>query len=168
MKPAESALRLATNSAPYMPEQLTPSHHRRQLLKSSSSSTHDDQQAAAISKWLDDATSRGPHSGGYVGSNDGLQGFRAAADAADGTLVFHDSGGSSADNSSSLAAGGAGGLTNTLILAGTSRWPSGYTVRELHMTIIVLFAVVVVASVLQLVVVWGWKLFRLNPDDLPK
>lgn len=58
--------------------------------------------------------------------------------------------------------------TNALILAGTSRWPNGYNATQLQMSVLVLFVVVVVASVAQVVVIGLWKLFRLKPEDLPK
>jgi hypothetical protein len=60
------------------------------------------------------------------------------------------------------------GLTNALIMTGTSRWPNAYTARQLQLSVIVLFVVVVVASCVQLAAIGLWKLLKLNPDDLPK
>lgn len=58
--------------------------------------------------------------------------------------------------------------TNALILTGTSRWPNGYNATQLQMSVLVLFVVVIVATVVQVVVIGLWKLFKLKPEDLPK
>jgi MFS superfamily sulfate permease-like transporter len=60
------------------------------------------------------------------------------------------------------------GSTTSLIMTGTSRWPAAYTARELQLGIIVLFAAVVVASCLQLVVIGLWKMLKFSADDKPK
>jgi hypothetical protein len=43
-----------------------------------------------------------------------------------------------------------------------------YSARELQLSIIVLFAVVVVASILQGVVILLWKVFKFKAENLPK
>jgi hypothetical protein len=146
VRPAAAAPQLTTNSIAYTAvpgsdSQVQPSR-RRQLLGKGSN------QAVVAASWLNE------HSrvqGGY----------RAGSTGADGTLIFSDSGTTS--NGSLVD-----GLTNTLIMTGTSRWPAVYTVGQLHLSIIVLFAVLVVASVLQVAVIGLWKLFRFKAEDLPK
>lgn len=146
VRPAGAALQLTTNSTAYTDSQVQPSR-RRQLLGKASN------QAVVAANWLDE------HSrihGSYRTTN-----ADARSTGADGTLDFSNSG--AASNGSLVD-----GLTNSLILTGTSRWPSEYTVSQLHLSIIVLFVVVVLATVLQVAVVGLWKLFRLKSEDLPK
>jgi hypothetical protein len=135
---------LTTNSTAYATQALQPSH-RRQMLDTA----HSDPSGVL------GGTSTAP------GSRKIEAGTETRANAGEGTLVFNP--GSGTSNSSFVE-----DVTNALILTGTNRWPSTYTVRQLHLTIVSLFVVVVAASMLQAVVLGLWRLFRLDPDDLPK
>lgn len=150
MQPVTGALKLSTDQPAYAPNQLQPSH-RRSLLASSDLPAAD---------WLE---RYGQQHGEYMASSSGSDARTSnpGSTRAEGTLVF----------TAEVAAGNASLAnvsTNALILAGTSRWPNGYNATQLQMSVLVLFVVVVVASVAQVVVIGLWKLFRLKPEDLPK
>ena len=133
-------MKLTSNTSMYSPKQLQP-QHRRQLLSSGNKE---------VVRWLDYNSQT---HGSYLASNE-------ARGSPSGTLSFTANG---TANSSLVD-----GTTNALILTGTSRWPTAYTVRELQMSIIVLFAVLAVATLLQGVVLGLWKLFRFDPEGIPK
>jgi hypothetical protein len=150
VQPASAALQLTTNSSTYTDSQLRPSR-RRALLGSSNS------EQAVVADWLDQHSRQ--H--GSYRSSSAAGAAAARSTAGDGSLDFSSAGtaryGSLVD-----------GLTNALIMTGTSRWPNAYTARQLQLSVIVLFVVVVVASCVQLAAIGLWKLLKLNPDDLPK
>lgn len=148
VKPAAAAAQVITNSSTYTDQQLQPSR-RRQLLGAG-----DSQQQQAVADWLDQQSRV---YGDYQASSTSSKGVRSA----DSTLEISAQG--TASNRTLVD-----GLTNALIMTGTSRWPSVYTARELQLSIIVLFVVVVVASLLQGVVILVWKVLRLKAEDLPK
>lgn len=152
VQPASAALQLTSNSSNYADSQLSPSR-RRALLSSSSSS-----EQATVADWLDEH-SRQHGSYRSVSAAAGTAATRSST--GDGSLAFSSAG--TASNGSLVE-----GLTNALIMTGTSRWPNAYTARQLQLSIIVLFVVVVAASCLQVAAIGLWKLLRLNPDDLPK
>lgn len=150
MQPVTGALKLSIDQPAYTPTQLQPSH-RRSLL---ASSDH------AVSDWLD---SNSQQHGQYVASSSGTDKHSSnpSSTQAEGTLVF----------TADVATGNASQAnvsTNALILAGTSRWPNGYNATQMQLSVLVLFVVVVVASVVQVVVIGLWKLLQLKPEDLPK
>lgn len=152
VQPASAALQLTSNSSSYADSQLSPSR-RRALLSSCSSSS----EQAAVADWL---TEHSRQHGSYrSASAAGIAVARSSA--GDGSLAFSSAG--TASNGSLVE-----GLTNALIMTGTSRWPNAYTARQLQLSIIVLFVVVVAASCLQLAAIGLWKLLKLNSDDLPK
>lgn len=140
VQPADAAIKVTTNSSLYTPQQL---QQRRHLLGSTSSSS-----SKELESWFNN------NSRVYVASTDTRSGT-------DGTLAFSADG--TVSNGSIVD-----GLTNALIMTGTSRWPSAYTARELQMAIIALFAVVTAATVLQGLVLLLWRVFKLNAEDLPK
>lgn len=137
-------MKLTSNGSAYTPQQLQ-RQHRRQLL--SSGAGHAD-----VERWLHN-NSR-VH-GSYMPSN------ALSRSSTDGTLDFAADG--TASNGSLV-----GGLTNALVITGTSRWPAAYTTRELNLSVIALFAVLAAATLLQGVVLGLWKLFRFDPNGLPK
>lgn len=59
-------------------------------------------------------------------------------------------------------------FTIDLIIAGTSRWPSMYTLGQLHTSITVLFVALVVVSFIQLILVGLCKLFKRDAGELPE
>lgn len=150
VRPATAALKLASNTSAYADSQLAPSRRRQLLSKLGTSATTNQ---ADIADWLDQ------HSRQYGSYRTSTDSSRSTA--AEGTLVF--TAGGAASNGSLVD-----GVTNALIMSGTSRWPAVYSVRELQMSIIALFVVTIVASILQFAVIWLWKLLRFNPEDLPK
>jgi hypothetical protein len=87
--------------------------------------------------------------------------------------TFQSSNGSVAGNSSGvfvLSAGtGANGSSgaDAILLAGTTRQPKDFTLHDLRMSILTLAVAVAVATLLQGLAVGAWRLFRLNPDNLP-
>lgn len=87
--------------------------------------------------------------------------------------TFQSSNGSVAGNSSGvfvvLAGTGANGSSgaDAILLAGTTRQPKDFTLHDLRMSILTLAVAVAVATLLQGLAVGAWRLFRLNPDNLP-
>lgn len=146
VQPSTAATTLTSNSSTYTDQQLLPSR-RRQLL--GSGSKHEQQ---AVADWLDQQSRT---NGEYKPSS------LTRSSSTGGTLVFSSQGTSS--NGTLVQ-----GLTNALIITGTSRWPAVYSARELQLSIIVLFVVVVVASILQGVVILLWKVFKFKAENLPK
>lgn len=148
VKPATDATKLTTNSSTYTDQSMQPSR-RRQLL--GAGSKHEQQ---AVADWLDQQSR-------VYGDYQASSGHTTRDRSTDGTLQFSAQG--TASNGTLVD-----GLTNALIMTGTSRWPSVYTARELQLSIVVLFAVVVAASILQGLVILVWKVLRLKAEDLPK
>jgi hypothetical protein len=180
VKPAQKALQLTSNSSAYdaqtLPSQqqrrrLLSLHHgheylahlydrqmeqrqRRQLRQAAASRNGGSSDATTrqdVAAWLSENSQA---HGSYVGSNSSGSGTT-------GALVFAADGSS---NGNALVPG----ATNALLVAATTRWPAAYSVRELEISLLVLFAATAVATVLQ-VVAWAvWKLFKLNAEDYPK
>lgn len=153
VQPVTGALKLSTDQPAYAPEQLKPSHCRSLLTSTD----------RAVSDWLD---SNAQQHGSYVASSSSTTPHSRSSPGTtrgEGTLVFTDETAAGAGNSSEAT-----GVTNSLILAGTSRWPNEYNARQLQMSVLVLFVVLIVASLLQLVVIGVWRIFKFKPEDLPK
>lgn len=157
VKPAQQAFKL-TMDAPTPYASLGSSQRRRRQLLASETrgagvGTADRQ--LNVSAWL---SQNSQAHGSYTASN------ASNAAAATNTLVFAADGSS---NGSTLFGSGSSNI-NALLLAATTRWPASYSVRELQISVLVLFAAVAVATVLQVLTWLAWRLFKLNAADRPK
>ncbi|WIA37428.1 hypothetical protein OEZ86_014352 [Tetradesmus obliquus] len=85
--------------------------------------------------------------------------------------TFQSSNGSIAGNNSGVfvvsASSGSGSSSDAILLAGTTRQPADFSLHDLRMSVLTLAVAVAVATLLQGLAVGAWKLFRLNPDNLP-
>lgn len=85
--------------------------------------------------------------------------------------TFQSSNGSIAGNNSGVfvvsASSGSGSSSHAILLAGTTRQPADFSLHDLRMSVLTLAVAVAVATLLQGLAVGAWKLFRLNPDNLP-
>jgi hypothetical protein len=87
--------------------------------------------------------------------------------------TFQSSNGSTAGSGSGVlvvsAAGGNGSssVPDAILIAGTTRQPKDFTLHDLRMSVLTLAVAVAVATLLQGLAVGAWRLFRLNPDNLP-
>ncbi|KAF6252266.1 hypothetical protein COO60DRAFT_1704375 [Scenedesmus sp. NREL 46B-D3] len=163
--PAESVVKLTNNATSQLKQQL-PGASGRHLMNSDGSSSGGGPACSAGSA----ADTAGSSSGKSASARSIDQWFLQNADVG----TFQSSNGSISGSSSGAfvvsASGGGNGSSSSLdviLLAGTTRQPKDFTLHDLRMSLLSLAVAVAVATLLQGLTVGAWRLFRLNPDNLP-